>query len=185
MKTEKKWYVIYTKQRCEKKISEALKKRNIENYCPVNKVVHQWADRKKVIDEPLFERYVFVRSTEIEHSLIKQIENVMHIVYWLGKPAVVRDNEIEDLKNFLEKHGQVIVEKIPVRLNDHVKITNGAFNEHSGRITEINNKTVKVSLHSLGYSVSAVVNKADVRVTAIPSQQSKVVSIKYHNAKAK
>ena len=55
------WFAVYTKPRWEKKVSGILDDNGIENYCPLNKVVKQWSDRKKVILEPLFKSYVFVR----------------------------------------------------------------------------------------------------------------------------
>lgn len=44
---EKHWYVVYTKSNCEKKVSNILSKYNIDNYCPLNKIMRQWADEKK------------------------------------------------------------------------------------------------------------------------------------------
>ena len=55
------WYAVNTRPRWEKKIAKVLDTKGIENYCPVNKVTRQWSDRKKVILEPLFKCYVFVK----------------------------------------------------------------------------------------------------------------------------
>jgi hypothetical protein len=51
---ETKWYAVYTRPRWEKKVAEILTDKKIENYCPLNKVVRQWSDRKKIVHEPLF-----------------------------------------------------------------------------------------------------------------------------------
>ena len=58
---ESNWNVLYTRSRCEKKVAALLSKRGIENYCPLNRVVRKWSDRHKLIYEPLFSSYVFVR----------------------------------------------------------------------------------------------------------------------------
>ncbi|HMJ47328.1 MAG TPA: transcription termination/antitermination NusG family protein, partial [Ferruginibacter sp.] len=55
----KKWYVVYTRPRWEKKVAATLDERGVENYCPLNRVNRQWSDRKKVVLEPLFKGYVF------------------------------------------------------------------------------------------------------------------------------
>ncbi|MBL0358846.1 MAG: UpxY family transcription antiterminator [Chitinophagaceae bacterium] len=55
---------MYTKPRWEKKVACLLDEKGIENYCPLNKVVKQWSDRKKVVLEPVFKSYVFVKILE-------------------------------------------------------------------------------------------------------------------------
>ena len=60
------WYAVYTRPRWEKKVASLLTKKKIENFCPLNKVVRQWADRKKTVYEPLFTSYVFVNTSETE-----------------------------------------------------------------------------------------------------------------------
>ena len=100
MNENKKWYAVYTRPRWEKKVSDILTRRKIENYCPLNKVVRQWSDRKKVLHEPLFTSYVFVRISEPELNSLKQTVGVINLVYWLGKPAVIRDPEVEMIKRF-------------------------------------------------------------------------------------
>jgi transcription antitermination factor NusG len=69
---EKKWYAVYTRARWEKKVSEYLTRKDIENYCPLNKVLRQWSDRKKIVHEPLFTSYVFVNVSEEQHAFLKQ-----------------------------------------------------------------------------------------------------------------
>src|ERR1043165_1294861 len=107
MDESKKWYAVHTKPRFEKRITEILTRKKIENYCPVNKVLRQSNDRKKLLNEPLFPYFVFIRITEGELLSLKQIDEVINFVYWLGKPATVRDSEIEAMKQFLDKHNNI------------------------------------------------------------------------------
>lgn len=164
MTTEKKWYAVYTKPRWEKKVAELLTKRRVENFCPLNKVVRQWADRRKTIFEPLFTSYVFVRATEQEHLAIKQTDGVLNLVYWLGSPAIIRDEEIEAIKNFLHVHTDVRLEKIAVNISDRVRITDGVLVHREGEVLEVKNKTVKLFLPSLGYTILAEVAKDKIEV---------------------
>ena len=64
MNDEKKWYVIYTRPRWEKKVASLLQAKAIEHYCPLNRVMKQWSDRKKIVLEPLFKGYIFVKVKE-------------------------------------------------------------------------------------------------------------------------
>lgn len=91
MATEKKWYALYTRAKWEKKVVALLDKKNITNYCPLNRVHKQWSDRKKVMYEPLFRSYVFVYITEKEKLTTRDTDGVLHFVMHEGKPAVIRE----------------------------------------------------------------------------------------------
>ena len=125
MNENKKWFAVYTRPRWEKKVAEILTRRKIENYCPINKVVRQWSDRKKVIHEPLFTSYVFVRVSESDITSLKQSNGVINVVHWLGKPAVIRDSEIEAIRKFLSEHLNIKLEQMPVNVNDKVRVLSG------------------------------------------------------------
>lgn len=181
MATEKKWYAVYTKPRWEKKVAELLTKRRIENFCPLNKVVRQWADRKKTILEPLFTSYVFVNAAEAEQLTIKQTDGIISFVYWLGTPAVIKDEEIETIKNFLQEHTNVQLEKTEVNIADKVRITDGLLVHREGEVMEVKSKTLKVSLPSLGYMMIAEVSKSSVEVLEFTNQSYS--SALYYNAK--
>lgn len=162
MSSGKKWYAVYTRPRWEKKVSELVGKKNIQTYCPINRVIRQWSDRKKMIFEPLFTSYVFVQCTEKEHVLVKQTPGVINLVYWLKKPAVIRDVEIEMIQRFLNEHQNVKLEKTAVNVNDIVRIVGGPFMDQEGKVLEVKNKTVKLVLPSLGYMMSAELETTNV-----------------------
>src|SRR5688500_1387135 len=112
------WYAVYTKPRWEKKVAAALEKRQIESYCPLNLVARQWSDRRKVVQEPLFSSYVFVRVPDSKRQLVRETEGIINFVYWLGKPALIPDHEIELIKRFLRHYKDISLEKFPLKHND-------------------------------------------------------------------
>lgn len=160
------WYVVYTRPRWEKKVAELLEKKGIIQYCPLNKMQKQWHDRKKLVEEPLFASYVFIKTTDNRHSYIKSIQGIVNFVHWLGKPAVVRDEEIEAIKSFLNEYKTVNVEKTNVSIDDVVKITQGPLIHREGRIVQINNNSVKIELPSIGYALIAQVSKSHIDKSA-------------------
>lgn len=164
LNTDKKWYAVYTRSRWEKKVTALLTNKKIENYCPLNKVTRQWSDRTKVLHEPLFTSYVFVRACHKEHLGVVQTEGIINYVNWQGKPAVIPDAEIELIKKFLQEYSNVKLDKIAVGINDTVKIKYGLFIEQEGQVMEVHNKTVKVMLPSLGYIMLAEVLKSHIEV---------------------
>lgn len=158
------WYAVYTKPRWEKKVSENLSAIGIENYCPLNKVTTKWSDRKKIVYQPLFISYVFVYVNDQERLLLNQCDGVVNLVYWLGKPAIIRDEEIKIIKDFLMEYHRVQLKAYDIHLNDRVRIINGPLSEMEGVIAGLNSKTVKVALPSLGVYMYAQLKRSDFKV---------------------
>lgn len=178
-KIEKKWYAVYTKPRWEKKVAELLTRRKVENYCPLNRVLRQWADRKKLVMEPLFTSYVFVYATEAEQLTIKQTDGIVNFVYWLGKPAVIRNEEMEAIRYFLRTHEDIKLEKIDVNVSDKVRIIGGPLIALEGDVVEVRSRTVKVVLPSLGYAMVAEVDKSRIEIINA-AQQATAGNTLYH-----
>jgi nitrogen regulatory protein PII len=110
---------------------------------------------------------VFVRISECELLSLKQIDGVINFVYWLGKPAVIRDSEIASIRQFLEQHGSIRLEKINVKVNGEQ-----ADNKYANGVIMLKTKSVRVELPSLGYSMIAEMetNDADLVVQTIGSK---------------
>ena len=156
------WYAVYTRPRWEKKVAFLLTEKNIVNYCPLNKVERQWRDRKKIVLEPLFKSYVFIQVSAKEHVDVLQTDGVLNYVKWLGKPAVIRDEEIEMIREFLRDYNNVKVESTDIRVDDWVRISNGPLREQEGNVVMIKGHTVKIFLPSLKIALYAEVEKSNV-----------------------
>jgi transcription antitermination factor NusG len=161
---ELKWYAVYTKSYWEKKVVGNLNKINIENYCPLNKVLKKWSDRKKLVEEPLFKSYVFVRVSDKQMNAVRLVYGVVNFVYWLGKPAVIPDHEIETIKQFLADYTNVKLEKAVIQVKDNVKIMNGPFIDMEGNVVSLNKTKIKVSIPSLQYILTAEIDREDITV---------------------
>ena len=57
---KKKWHAVYVSSRTEKKITDLLNNKGIEAYVPIIKTMRQWSDRKKMVELPLLNGYVFL-----------------------------------------------------------------------------------------------------------------------------
>ena len=42
-----RWFAVYTRSHCERKLAQELSDKRIENYLPVVPEIHRWKDRKK------------------------------------------------------------------------------------------------------------------------------------------
>jgi transcription antitermination factor NusG len=161
-----KWYAVYTKPRWEKKVAGLLLHRGIESYCPLNKVRRRWSDRMKTIEEPLFKSYVFVRIDDEARTAVRMTDGIINFVYWNGKPAVVKDAEINTIKRFLDEYENVTLQRIDVGVNERVKVIAGPMMEAEGRVLELKNKTAKVAIDSLGYVLVATIDKTKLIAAA-------------------
>jgi len=149
---EKKWYAVYTKPRWEKKIDTRLIKKGIESWCPLQKVERQWSDRKKIVEDPLFKSYVFVRIDVTERSNVLMTDGVLNFVYYLGKPAVIRDEEVNNIKMYLsEKDARVsLISDEGFVQGEKIRINFGVFMDREGTVLRGSKKKVYVQLQSLG-----------------------------------
>lgn len=153
------WYAIYTRSRWEKKVADALQKKRLEHYCPMNKVSLGWsmADKRKAVYQPVFANYVFVRTSEAELQTLKRMDGVINVVYWRDKPAVIRDIEIDMMRRFLNEHASIALQKTTVNTSEIVKLINCVPEDNEqGEETE---HMVKLYLPSLGYILEAEIAK--------------------------
>ena len=149
--SEKKWFALYTKPRWEKKADSILVRKGIESWCPVQKAERQWSDRKKIIEDPLFKSYLFVHIREDERLAVLQTDGILNFVHYLGKPAIIKDEEIDLIKSYLlEKDARISVQGLQAfKENDKVVITHGVFMDNEGTILRSGSKKVYVKLESL------------------------------------
>jgi transcription antitermination factor NusG len=156
------WYVVYTKPRWEKKVDALLREQNIIAYCPLNKVRRKWSDRYKVVEEPLFKGYVFVRVDEKQLASVRMINGILNFVYWCGRPAVVREQEIAVIQKFMNEYEDVQAIPYLIELNKRVVIKSGLLMSKEGEVVKIKSNIVEVEIDSLGYKLIAQINKKNL-----------------------
>ncbi len=164
----RKWFAVYTRPRWEKKVNQLFGEKGLESYCPLNKVRRKWSDRVKVIEEPLFKSYVFVKACNDDRTAVRMTPGAINFVYWLGKPAVIREKEITAIKRFLDEHENVEARALPLKINQRVRITKGMLMDQEGKVLNIHHKTARIAIDSLGYILIAQIER-----TKLTSAQSK------------
>jgi len=155
----KRWYAVYTKPRCEKKVAVLLAKKKIESYCPLIGVMKQ----KKIIYRPLFSSYIFVCASEAQLKVIGRTQGVINFLYWLSEPVVIQNEEIEAIKQFVYDHENIQLEKMDKNGNNK-PLTNKSLIAIEERMMPVKNKTVKILHTSLGFSIIAEVDQATAEI---------------------
>ena len=150
------WYALYTKPRKEQKVAQQLEELGFVVYLPLKVEVKQWSDRKKKVISPLFSSYVFIQIEESKRSDVFVIDGVLNYVFWLGKPAVIRNNEIELMRTEIEKpNREIFVE--PLSPGEQIKLKEGVFKGQEAFVEYISNQKAHLFLPHLG--IKLVINK--------------------------
>ncbi|MDR1779864.1 MAG: UpxY family transcription antiterminator [Tannerella sp.] len=155
MEKQLKWYALYTRPRAEKRVRKRLREAEVENYLPLHRCPSAWSDRVKMINKPLFQSYIFVRCPAHQLPELLKIYGVVKIVYYCGKPAVIRQKEIDAIVEFLK----LAVEK-PLCVGDEAEILSGSLKTVAGKVQLIKKKYIKLYIKQIGAIVS--VNIANV-----------------------
>ncbi len=157
-KSMKNWYAVYTRNSCEKRVSQLLNKKKIDNYLPVNRIINKIDNEPdKITQKLLFDSFVFVKLSENDFNVVQHIGDVINFVYWLGKPAVFSDFEIESMRNFLNHHYNISMEKVNVNTEQQIFFMSDTSIDNSGESgsTAIINSHIRLELPSLGYILVA------------------------------
>jgi len=154
----KQWMAVYTKPRSEKKVAERLDTLGIEIYCPLQTTIRQWSDRKKKVLVPIFPSYVFVHIEEQDRLHVLQDPGVMNFVFWMGKPAIIKDEEVSAIKAFHNNEHTGQFEVCTYKPGDHVDITAGVFSGTGGLVVEQYAGNISLLIESLGMIVKITVN---------------------------
>ena len=155
-----KWHVLYTKPRHEIKALERLAQNGFKVYCPMKTTLKQWSDRKKKVSEPLLPSYIFIKTTEKEREIPLKDPSVLNYIFWLGKPAIVRDSEINTLKGIINKEKVQEFEIIKLKTGDKIEIKKGLIKSKNAIIKTVSNNYVTAELIELGMTI--VLKKPDL-----------------------
>ena len=155
-----KWHVLYTKPRHEIKALERLVQNGFEVYCPMQTTLKQWSDRKKKVSEPLLPSYIFIKTTEKKRAIPLTDPSVLNYIFWLGKPAIVRESEIDTLKGIISKDKVQEFEVRKLKVGDEIDIIKGQIREKKATINHISNNYIKAELKEL--RVTIVLKKTDL-----------------------
>lgn len=156
----KHWFVWYTKPRVEKKLHERLKKEGIDSFLPLKKDLHQWSDRKKWVDVPLFRSYIFTKITRRRFELVRTTEGIVTFLRFNGEPAVMRDEEITRIQQLITDPADLEVVHHQFFEGERVQIIAGPMMGIEGLVVEHKgNRKIAVNIEKLGKSVLVNVPK--------------------------
>ncbi len=128
------WYAVSTRSRFEKRVAQALNEKGIEVFLPLTKTLRQWSDRKKMVELPLINGYVFVRIDYKDHVSVLQTPGVVRFLTFQKHPARVTDSEILNLRILLENSDNVKKLEVNHEIGEYIEINSGPFAGYKGEI---------------------------------------------------
>lgn len=160
---DKKWFALYTKPRAEFKAQVQISSLDIECYLPTITTLKQWSDRKKKVTEPLFSGYMFIFADEKERLLSLEQPAIVKTISFQGRPAVVPDWQIFNLKKLMSNEPDVtVVNKLPE--GTKVKVVAGPFRDVEGTIIQVSKdqRQLAITIDILNRSVVVHLTAANV-----------------------
>jgi transcription antitermination factor NusG len=122
------WYVVKTNSRAEKKVFERLESLGLEAYLPLVTTIKQWSDRRKKVEVPLISSTLFLHCQESDLKILYNVIGFHTLLYYLGKPAKVRDYEIQNLRILLQENLEFEKEQfLNIQEGDKVEVIRGPF----------------------------------------------------------
>jgi len=154
IKSEQKWYPVYTFPRAEKKAQIALEKKGIVTYLPLKREYKQWSDRKKWVEEPFIKSYLFVYTTEQELSEVIMTRGVARFIYFDSKIASMPERQIMDLKLLMASSLELEITEEHLQAGEKIVIKAGPLKGMTGEIISYRSqRQLALRLQSLGFSI--------------------------------
>jgi transcriptional antiterminator RfaH len=164
---KKLWHVIYTRPRWEKKLYNLLVQKEIEAFLPVYNTVRQWSDRKKKIELPLFNSYLFVNIEKARYYEVLNTPGAVKYIYFEGKAATISEKQIETIRQLVASESTFEIVNHILPAGTKVTITKGVLQGIEGEIVEFKgsrraciridqiNRSVLVNVHAGSYEKKA------------------------------
>jgi transcriptional antiterminator NusG len=162
------WKVIYTASRQEKKVAAMLEKFGIEHYLPITKKLRLWSDRKKWVEMPLFNGYVFVKPKLGERDRALDIPGVVKYLKYNGADAIVSDREIKLIESLLEKGYHIEnLGAVNLKKGDRVRIEQGVFKGFEAEVLKDSDgeESVIVAFETISQVVKVTISSGVLKKT--------------------
>lgn len=150
----KRWYVALVRMHHEKKISERLSKMGIDSFVPVQQQIHQWSDRRKLVDTVLLPMMVFVHVTPKERMEVLSFSTVSRYMVMRGEstPAVIPDEQMARFRFMLDYSDEAVcMNDSPLARGEKVRVIKGPLSGLVGELVTVGSKSkIAVRLNMLG-----------------------------------
>ena len=161
------WYALYTRPRFEKKVADRLDSAGFEVWLPLHTVIREWSDRKKKMEVPLFNSYVFVHTEKNQLYHAVQVDGVARTVGFNGEPAQIREEQIDLIRKILIGPEAFEVRETGFEKGEPVRVIEGTLKGSDGQWVEWRGKKrVALEMEQLNKTIVVEVPAAYVEKLA-------------------
>jgi len=160
------WYAVQTRSRFEKVVASEFTTRGLENYLPALEELHQWKDRKKLVEQPVFPGYVFARFYDDSVSRLRVLRShgVVRILGCGESIEPVPDWELDSIRRLLQTNAFCFAHPY-MREGAWVRVRRGPLRDVEGRLVRIKSRArLVLSVDLLSQSVATEIDARDVEV---------------------
>jgi transcription antitermination factor NusG len=155
LKAKASWYAAYTCPKAEKQAHHKLQKLGAESFLPLQTVVSQWSDRKRVLEVPLFPNYIFVKTTAERRFELLQIRELVRFISFEGRPVAIPEQQIAAIRQLITQPGEIVKEVFGYQVGEKVRIHTGQLQGVEGYVVQKNGtERLVVQIEALGQSIS-------------------------------
>jgi transcription antitermination factor NusG len=158
------WYAVQTRARHEKVVVDRLGEHGVETFLPLATEIRRWSDRKKTIQSPLFNCYIFARiaPTNIDRLRVLKVNGVLGLVGKRGEGTPIPDDQIESVR-ILVGNGEPWHSHPFLQIGQRVRIRSGALDGMEGVLVSRNgDRTLVISIDAIQRSLAVRVEGYEV-----------------------
>jgi transcription antitermination factor NusG len=150
------WYAIRTRSRHEKVVERQLQGHEVEVFYPVSSQLHQWSDRQKRVESPLFPGYVFVHiaSSPEDRVRVLRVHGVVEIVGYQGFGISIPNEQINAVRALVA--GDIAFTKHAfLKVGQRVRVRGGSLDGVEGILVAQNGtRNLVISVEPIQRSLS-------------------------------
>ncbi|NOR86653.1 MAG: UpxY family transcription antiterminator [Bacteroidales bacterium] len=159
------WYAVYTRSRGEKVTAKLLEEKGIDVYLPLQRKLRQWSDRKKWVEVPYINSYLFVKTSEKEYYDILNTQGVIRYITFEGKAASIPEWQIDAMKKIISSETPITFSSHRFKKGEQVQVESGVLMGMNGEVVRDTDgkKKVMIRIGQLGISMLVFVALNDLR----------------------
>ncbi|MDB4414899.1 UpxY family transcription antiterminator [bacterium] len=153
-RTEARWFAVYTRYKREKVVYNELTRKGIKVFLPLQKILRQYGRKKRWVELPLFNCYVFVKITKANYVPVLSVEGVTKFIRFSQNLISIPESEIQMIKRIIGSELLIEAEEGIFNSGDKVEIIAGNLAGMKGELIEVQGKNkVLIELSHLGYTL--------------------------------
>jgi transcription antitermination factor NusG len=161
------WFALTVAPRKEKVTAQTLRTNGFEEFLPLYAARHQWSDRVKRLESPLFPGYVFCRFSARQRQAVLKTPGVVSIVSFGRIPEPIEDSEIAALQAVC-RSGLMATPYPNPEVGSKVRLHEGPLRGLEGILVEDKKTRLILSLTLLQRSVAVEIDRLWIEPAGTP-----------------